>query len=358
MIDYTQGNLLEADVEAVVNTVNTVGVMGKGIALMFKERFPANFKAYQAACKSGGVEVGRLFVTSSDELSGPRWIINFPTKQHWRNPTRIEWVERGLAALRAFILEHRVKSIAVPPLGCGNGGLDWPDVRDLIEASLGDLPDTRVIVYEPTAAYQNVAKKRGVMKLTPARAMISELVRRYSVLGIECTILEIQKMAWFLERFIGQYRLPNELDLRFEANRFGPYADRLKHLLDSLDGSYLACDKRLADASPFDSIRFKESEGPRVELFLRTEAKEYQEAFEHLLDFIDGFQSPLGMEVLATVDWLIAREHCEPEFGSIKQGIARWPVDSKAAERKTRIFSDKLIALALERLNGSVLARV
>lgn len=357
MIEYTQGNLLEADVEAVVNTVNTVGVMGKGIALMFKERFPANFKAYQAACKVGGVEVGQLFVTSVDELAGPRWIINFPTKQHWRNPTQIEWVKEGLTALRTFMVKHDVRSIALPPLGCGNGGLNWPDVRSLIEASLGDLPGTRVIVYEPTAAYQNVAKKQGVKKLTPARAMISELVRRYAVLGIECTILEIQKMAWFLERFIEHYRLPNELDMRFEANRYGPYAECLKHLLDSLDGSYLSCDKRLADASPFDGIRFKDSESQRVDLFLKTEAKEYSEAFEHLLGFIDGFQSPLGMEALATVDWLITRENCKPELKCIREGIAHWPADPKAAERKTRIFSDKLLDSALQRLNGSVLAK-
>lgn len=355
MIDYTQGNLLEADVDAVVNTVNTVGVMGKGIALMFKERFPPNFKAYKAACKASEVEVGKLFVTESGELDGPHWIINFPTKKHWRNPTKVEWVKDGLQALKEFITEHSINSIAIPPLGCGNGGLDWPLVRNLIEASLGDLSETQVIVYEPTAKYQNVAKKQGVQKLTPARAMISELVRRYAVLGIECTILEIQKMAWFLERFIIQHGLPNDLDLRFEANRYGPYADRLKHLLNQLDGSYLACDKRLADASPFDSIRFKDSERDRVELFLKTEGKPYRHAFEELLQFIDGFQSPLGMEALATVDWLISKESCEPSLNAIKKGISQWPVDDSAAKRKKRIFSDALLQASLDRLETSAL---
>ncbi len=355
MIQFTQGNLLEGDVDAVVNTVNTVGVMGKGIALMFKERYPANFKAYKAACKAGEVQVGRLFVTASDELDGPRWIINFPTKQDWRSPSRLEWVKDGLTALREFIAQNRIRSIAVPPLGCGNGGLAWPVVRELIESSLGDLPETRVIVFEPTEKYQNVAKKQGVMKLTPARAMISELVRRYAVLGIECTILEVQKMAWFLERFVEHYRLPKELDFKFQANRYGPYSNRLEHLLDSLDGSYLACDKRLSDASPFDSIRFKESESPKVELFLKTEAKEYHAAFDQLLTFIDGFQSPLGMEALATVDWLITREGCQADLTSIKQGIARWPVDDKAAERKSRIFTDRLLDASLVRLKESAL---
>lgn len=274
MIEYTKGNLLEADEEAVVNTINTVGVMGKGIALMFKERFPENFKAYKAACQAREVQVGSLFVTASDELGGPRWIVNFPTKQHWRNPTKIAWVIEGLKALREFIIAKEIRSIALPPLGCGNGGLEWPVVRKLIEESLADLPSTRVLVYEPTGQYQNVAKKQGVRKLTPARAMISELVRRYAILGIECTILEIQKMAWFLERFVDHHQLPNEFDFQFQADRYGPYSNRLDHLLNALDGSYLTCAKRLSDASPFDGIRFKESEAQKVKFYLKNAARD------------------------------------------------------------------------------------
>lgn len=160
---FTTGNLLDADVEAIVNAVNTHGVMGRGIALMFKERYPANYKAYAAACKAGEVRVGQMFVTNVDELGGgPRWVINFPTKEHWRPPTKIEWVRDGLAALRELILEKGIRSVAVPPLGCGNGGLDWRAVRPLIEETLGDLEGVEVVVYEPTAKYQNVTKKKGV----------------------------------------------------------------------------------------------------------------------------------------------------------------------------------------------------
>lgn len=114
MIHYTQGNLLEANVDALVNTVNTVGVMGKGIALMFKERFPQNMQAYAKACKAGEVVTGRMFVTQTGELMGPRWIVNFPTKQHWRAKSQMEWVEDGLLDLRRFIVEHQVRSIAIP----------------------------------------------------------------------------------------------------------------------------------------------------------------------------------------------------------------------------------------------------
>jgi O-acetyl-ADP-ribose deacetylase (regulator of RNase III) len=147
MITFATGNLLDAKAEALVNTVNTVGVMGKGIALMFKEAFPENFAAYAAACKRGEVAVGRMFVTRCDQLVGPHWVINFPTKQHWRQPSRIEWVVAGLEDLKRVIVENGIRSIALPPLGCGNGGLEWQDVRPVIEAALGDLRDVDVIVY-------------------------------------------------------------------------------------------------------------------------------------------------------------------------------------------------------------------
>lgn len=186
MITFTQGNLLEARADALVNTVNTVGVMGKGIALMFKERFAENFRRYAAACKAKEVRTGKMFVTEVNELDGPRWIVNFPTKQHWRGDSRMEWIVDGLQDLRYFLIENEVKSIAIPPLGAGNGGLDWADVRPQIVAALSDL-DTEILVFEPTQKYQNVAKRTGVEKLTPARALIAELVRRYWVLGMECT---------------------------------------------------------------------------------------------------------------------------------------------------------------------------
>jgi len=354
-MNFTQGNLLEARVEAVVNTVNTVGVMGKGIALMFKERFPENFKAYEAACKAGEVKVGQMFVTAGVELGGPRWIINFPTKKEWRHPTRLEWVQSGLLALKQTIQAKGIRSIAIPPLGCGNGGLDWAVVRPLIEEALGDLPDVEVIVYEPAARYQNVAKKQGVEPLTPARALIAEAVRRYWVLGIECTLLEAQKLAWFLERSVRRLGLRDPLDLRFIADRYGPYAHRLTKLLEGLDGSYLHCDKRLADAGPFDTLWFEDAKREKLELYLKSNAaREYLPVLEATDALIDGFQSPLGMEALATVDWLIEREGVEPTLPGIRQGIQVWPAGAAHAERKSRLFSDRLLVLALERLRDPV----
>ncbi|QHG88174.1 macro domain-containing protein [Xanthomonas sp. NCPPB 1638] len=354
MITFTQGNLLQARVEALVNTVNTVGVMGKGIALMFKERFNENFLRYAAACKAKEVQIGKMFVTATSELDGPRWIINFPTKQHWRGDSRIEWITDGLQDLRLFLIENKVESIAIPPLGAGNGGLDWADVRPLIEEALAGL-DTNILVFEPTPRYQNVAKRSGVEKLTPARALIAELVRRYLVLGVECSLLEIQKLAWFLERNIERAGLPT-LDLRFAPHRYGPYTDRLRHLLDGLDGSYLHCDKRIGDADPLDVIWFDDSRKSFVQSYLKSEAKQYAPALEATAALIDGFESPFGMELLATIDWLVVREGISAQVADIREGIRHWPGGPDAAARKDRLFNDRALGIALERLTSHAAA--
>jgi O-acetyl-ADP-ribose deacetylase (regulator of RNase III) len=351
MITFATGNMLDAKTEALVNTVNTVGVMGKGIALMFKDAFPENFSSYEDACERNEISVGRMFVTERRNLIGPKWIINFPTKKHWRHPSKIEWIAAGLDDLKRVIVENGIRSIALPPLGSGNGGLDWKDVRPKIEAALRSLTDVDVIVYEPTSRYQNVSKRAGVEKLTPARALVVELVRRYWILGIECTLLEIQKLAYLLERTILEKNLENPLDLQFAANRYGPYADRLKHLLNALDGSYLHCSKRLADAGPFDVVWFDDAKKDKVAAFLTTpDAKLYRSALEETATTIDGFESPLGMELLATVDWLLHNQLARPSVGSVKNALREWPGGEGAGERKLRLFDDRLIAVALTRL--------
>lgn len=357
MITFTQGNLLEARVEALVNTVNTVGVMGKGIALMFKERFAENFRLYAAACKSKQVQTGKMFITQVHELDGPRWIVNFPTKQHWRPPSRMEWIVEGLQDLRRFLIEHQVKSIAIPPLGAGNGGLEWVEVREQIEQALGGL-DTEILVYEPTKQYQNVAKRNGIEKLTPARALIAELVRRYWVLGMECSLLEIQKLAWFLERAIERYNPDdNPLNLQFVAHKYGPYANRLDHLLNNLDGSYLHCDKRICDADPLDVIWFDDKRKAFVQTYLKSGAKAYTQALESTTTLIDGFESPFGMELLATVDWLLTREGVEPTVQAVREGLRLWRGGPDSAERKNRLFDDRVLGIALERLTQDHMAQ-
>ncbi|MGD1035677.1 MAG: macro domain-containing protein [Roseiarcus sp.] len=356
MLTFTKGNLLDADAEALVNTVNTVGVMGKGVALMFKEAFPENFKAYERACKKKQVRLGTMFVTERASLIGPRWIINFPTKGHWRYPSKIEWIERGLDDLKRFIVENKIHSIALPPLGSGNGGLDWQIVREVIDKKLASLDGVQIIVYEPTEKYQNVAKRSGLEKLTPARALIAELVRRYSIIGFECTLLEIQKLGYFLERGVDALNLENRLKFVFAANKFGPYSDKLAHLLDGLDGSYLHCDKRLADAGPFDVIRFDDAKKDKVAAYLTSpDAKTYRQALEATAELIDGLESPFGMELLATVDWLVHHEGVEPSASAVRQGLDRWPGDQSARERKLAMFDERVIEIALQSLANSAI---
>jgi O-acetyl-ADP-ribose deacetylase (regulator of RNase III) len=354
MITSTEGNVLASKVEALVNTVNTVGVMGKGIALMFKEAYPENYDAYREACASGKVQIGRMFVTEPMRLGGPKWIINFPTKKHWRQPSNLDWIVEGLADLRRVIQDHGIKSIALPPLGSGNGGLDWDDVKPLIVSALGSLEDVDVRIFEPTDHYQNVAKRTGVQKLTPARALIAEQVRRYWILGIECSLLEIQKLAYFLERGVVRFGLPNELNLRYGANKFGPYSPRLTHLLNALDGSYLHCHKRLADAGPMDVIWFEDSKTDHVATFLRsTDAKQYGPALEWATKLVDGFESPLGMEMLGTVDWIVSQRSEPVSVSDVRMALSKWPGGPASANRKQRIFSDRLIELSLERIAES-----
>ncbi len=354
MIRFTEGNLLEARAEAVVNTVNELGVMGKGIALMFREHFPESAKAYMDAASRKEIHVGTVFVTASSDLLGPRWVIHFPTKKHWRHPSKMEWVRTGLRDLRRVVREKGIRSIAVPPLGCGNGGLDWTDVRHEIEQALGDLEGTEVIVYAPTAKYHNAPKRAGVTELTPARAMIAELVRRYGVLGFECSHLEIQKLAWFLKRGLDRFELDDPLALRFQAHKYGPYSEPLRHLLNGLDGSYLHCAKRLADAGPFEPIWFEPARREDLRSYLEgDETRRFGPALEWTASLIDGFESPFGLELLATVDWLLHEEHVEPTVDALLAGIGRWPGGESAAERKQRIFDARTVGIALERVRQS-----
>ena len=349
MIQYTQGNLLASEAEAVVNTVNTVGVMGKGIALMFKEAFKANFLAYQEACRRGEVQVGRMFVT--ERLGRPRWIINFPTKKHWRHPSQLSWVIEGLEDLRRVIEERQIRSIALPPLGCGNGGLRWNDVRREIERALGNLPEVDVLVYAPTEEYQNRPKEAGFTQLSPARALIVELIRRYSVvLGLGSSMIEIQKLAWFLDREISGTRLPDPLRLSFVPGIFGPYAQSLKHLLNGLDGAFLSSPRRIPDTRPLDEIYFVQDRKQEVIDYLDSSASEYLDVLERTAERIDGFESPFGLELLGTVDWLLSREHRQPDVEDIKAGLHQWKAGASAARRKLRLFDDRLIGIALDRL--------
>jgi len=235
MIYKAEGDLLSADVEALVNTVNTVGVMGKGIALQFKQAFPDNYSAYEAACKRGEVQLGKMFVFHRNTFSNPRVIVNFPTKKHWRGRSKLKDIESGLRALIQFVKSEKIQSIAIPPLGCGNGGLDWNDVRPRIEQAFAEVPEVAVQLFYPEGAPKademKVATKRPAM--TPGRAVILALLSRYALPGYRLTLLEIQKLAYFLQE-AGQ-----PLSLDFQKQKYGPYAETMHHVLQRMEGHFV-----------------------------------------------------------------------------------------------------------------------
>jgi O-acetyl-ADP-ribose deacetylase (regulator of RNase III) len=353
MIEYRRGSLLESGAAALVNTVNEVGVMGKGMALIFRDAFPANTEAYLDAVRAGEVHVGRMFVTENRTVGGPTWIINFPTKRHWRNPSKLEWIQEGLRDLVRVVIEKRIPSVALPPFGCGSGGLEWAVVKREIEGELSGLKDVDIFVFEPADAAADAPDAAGAEALTPARALVLEMVRRYACLGMDCTNLEIHKLAWFLDRAIRALQLPDLLRLTFEAKTYGPYADRLGGLIDGLDGCYLRCEKRLSVAGPFDLIWFEDARRDEVAGALAAEpARRYVPALERAAALIDGFESPLGMELLATTDWLLVHDKVRPTRAAVKAAMRHWPGGKSAAARKLRLFDDRRLDLALRRLTS------
>ena len=297
MIHIARGNLLEAPVEALVNTVNCVGYMGKGIALQFKQAFPANFKAYEAACKLESVVPGRMLVHDHGMLIQPRYIINFPTKRHWRGKSRMEDIEAGLAGLIEEVRARGIRSIAIPPLGCGLGGLDWNDVRPRIEAAFAALPGVDVHLYvpegAPAAATMLVRTERPPM--TAARSLFIKLMESYAALDYSRTLLEVQKLAYFLQ-VAGE-----PLRLRYEAGPYGPYAHNLNKVLERLEGHYI---RGYGDSQhPDAQIELLEGAVEAAEEYLAHDSGS-RRRLDRVTQLIEGFETPYGMELLATVHWV------------------------------------------------------
>ena len=332
MIDTATGNLLDAEVEALVNTVNTVGVMGKGIALQFKRRFPANFEAYAAACRRGEVRIGRMLVVETGASSGPRFIINFPTKEHWRDPSRLAFVRDGLVALVEELRGRRIRSIAIPPLGCGLGGLDWSDVKPLIETALAQVPEVRALVYPPSDIRPAVAPARGVT-MTRARALLVKLIESYGTLDHALTKIEVQKLAYFLQT------AGEELRLRYAKQQFGPYADELRHLLNEMEGTFLA---GVNTQAPRAEIRLLADAVPEAERYLGGD-EEARARLDHVRRLIRGYETPYGMELLATVHWVATHEGARTAEDAFER-VQHWN------ERKKDRYQQRHVQKAWERL--------
>lgn len=335
MIKLVTGNILDAPAEALVNTVNTVGVMGKGIALQFRQAFPDNYDAYARAAEKGEVQPGRMFVFH--RLTHPRWIINFPTKRHWRHRSRLEDIDSGLVDLVATIRKEGIPSIAIPPLGCGNGGLDWRQVRPRIEAALASLTDVQVLVYEPKGApvadEMKIATKRPNM--TAGRAALIRLLADYALPWYRVTLLEIQKLAYFLQA-AGQ---PLKLD--FVKGKYGPYAENLHHVLQRIEGHFV---RGYGDRSRAASIQLLTGTAEEADAVLNGDA-ETLARLKRVSELIEGFETPHSLELLATVHWLTGEDDRIRTNTSLAiEGVQQWN------EHKKLAFSPAHITTAWERL--------
>jgi O-acetyl-ADP-ribose deacetylase (regulator of RNase III) len=320
MIEFATGNLMQAPVEALVNTVNTAGVMGRGIALQFKQAYPAMFRAYETACKTDLVKLGKMHVFDLGGLvGGPHWIINFPTKGHWRTASRMKDIEAGLQDLVATIKRLGIRSIAIPPLGCGNGGLDWSDVRPRIEAAMHELPDVRVLVYPPGRAPEAEAMPNRTERpnMTMGRAALILLMDRYlkGLLDPFVSLLEIHKLMYFMQE-AGQ-----PLQLKYEAKPFGPYAPNLRQVLIRLETHYT---QGYGDGKdkPNTPIHLLPGAVEEASAFLR-EDSEALARMDRVAELIEGFEDPFGLELLSSLHWVVrenpeARENPEVAISAVQ----------------------------------------
>lgn len=342
MIELTKGNLLEAPAEALVNTVNTAGIMGKGIALQFKQAYPQMFRAYERACKAGEVKLGKVQVFDLGGLvGGPRWIINFPTKGHWRAGSRMGDIEAGLHDLIAAIKRLQIRSIAVPPLGCGNGGLDWNEVRPRIEAAFADLPGVRVLVFAPGGAPEASAMPNRTErpKMTMGQAALIALMDRYlkGLLDPFVSLLEIHKLMYFLQE-AGQ-----PLRLQYEAKEFGPYAKNLRQVLIRLEKHYTQGYGDGKD-NPTKSIELLPGAVEEAETFLMGD-EVIRQRMNRVAELIEGFEDPHGLELLSSVHWVM-RENTEAQESSEAAAAAvhKWN------PRKRRVMKKEHLLKAWQRL--------
>lgn len=303
MIEYKAGNLLTEDADAIVNTVNCVGVMGRGIALQFKKKFPENFKVYSSACKNEEVKPGKMFVFETGTFTNPKFIINFPTKRHWRGKSRIEDIESGLIDLVRVIKEYGITSIALPPLGCGLGGLEWDSVHSIIEKYLSPLRDVKVIVFEPKGApsADKIARNVEVPSMTPGRAALIELIHRYlgGLLDPFITLIEVHKLMYFLQES-GQV-----LRLKYTKAPYGPYAENLRHVLNAIEGHFIS---GYADGGdqPDKELKLVPGAYDDATNFIK-EHNDTKIHYDRVSDLVEGFESPFGLELLSTVHWIVKK---------------------------------------------------
>jgi O-acetyl-ADP-ribose deacetylase (regulator of RNase III) len=334
MIEFHTGDILQADAEALVNTVNCVGFMGRGIALAFKEAYPENFKAYERACRHDEVVPGSMFIFDTHRLTNPRWIINFPTKRHWRGKSRLEDIRSGLEDLVRIVRDLGIQSVAIPPLGCGLGGLDWRVVKPVISESVAQLKGVDIMVYEPGGTSSESGQRRpNPPSMTRARALLILAMRRYlrAMLDPSVTLLELHKLMYFIQS------AGEPLQLNYQHGHYGPYAENLRFLLQNMNHYYVESDMTQGDR-PDVPVQLVPSAVGDAEAFVSSTRATV--ALDRVFQLIEGWESPYGLELLATVHWLAVEDNVSGRE-AIVQATYRW-------NARKMVFTARQIGMAYD----------
>ena len=340
MIKYIKGNILESQAQALVNTVNTVGVMGKGIALQFKKAFPNNYKAYVEACKKNELKIGTLLVYKDGNItSGQKIIINFPTKTTWRKPSEYEYIEKGLDNLLEIIHQYNIESIAIPPLGAGNGGLEWEKVKKIIHDKLKD-ENVDIFIYEPTKQIKEHLKKERV-KLTNARALLLYVLYDLVRNGEYVSEFSSEKVCYFLQKFGAK----KYFKLKYTPNFYGPYSGKVRYILNVLNGSYI---KGYSDMNkkPFEPLTLLSDGYEMVNTYIH-DNNELRDIAQKTTKFLNGFYSDFALELLSSVDYIASVNNTYDKDLIIKK-LSEWN------DRKRSLFSnEKYIEITVSHIKNN-----
>jgi O-acetyl-ADP-ribose deacetylase (regulator of RNase III) len=341
-IFYKKGNLFESNAEAIVNTVNCVGIMGKGVALEFKKRWPDNYAEYKKLCQEKKIRPGHVFVFDTcddlfkEENVPHRYLINFPTKDHWRSKSKFSYIDDGLDDFIIQLQKLNIKTVALPPLGCGNGGLDWTEVKMLLEEKLSFVDDIDFYIYGPKEDI-SIPEHESIpsSEMTKARAILVKTISELELyFGGYLTRISLQKIVYFLQVMGFDY------GMSFSRNTHGPYSEELHEAFKAMDKqgfivNYISDEPRIKvpAGALADAFAFLETNGSTQD----------NNKVQKLSLLIEGYESPFGMELLSSVHYLVEHENLTG-IDQIIDAVKSWN------DHKNNQFSDDAIKVAHQRL--------